>query len=126
MKEEIWLVCCGHVVVILAEYVLATEIAVFWCECSRGNARVMDISECVLDNMARVCDLNQLIVLGLTWGVWDESIFTLKPKLILGADVLYDASAFDDLFATVTFLLQNSPGPGGMDGPILLITEAKV
>lgn len=66
----------------------------------------------VLDNMRRVCDLNQLNckVLGLTWGVWDESIFTLKPKLILGADVLYDASAFDDLFATVTFLLQNSPG----------------
>ncbi|KAJ6682267.1 HEPATOCELLULAR CARCINOMA-ASSOCIATED ANTIGEN [Salix koriyanagi] len=103
----------------------------------------------VLDNMRRVCDLNQLnckvsyhyknVVLhmktaislegifflffkkvsdmlllcrcwGLTWGVWDESIFTLKPKLILGADVLYDASAFDDLFATVTFLLQNSPG----------------
>jgi len=31
-------------------------------------------------------------VVGLTWGVWDESIFTLKPKLILGADVLYDAS----------------------------------
>ncbi|CAK7355409.1 unnamed protein product [Dovyalis caffra] len=66
----------------------------------------------VLDNMRRVCDLNQLNckVLGLTWGVWDESIFTLKPKLILGADVFYDASAFDDLFATVTFLLQNSPG----------------
>ncbi|KAG5245497.1 hypothetical protein OIU76_002380 [Salix suchowensis] len=66
----------------------------------------------VLENMRRVCDLNQLNckVLGLTWGAWDESIFTLKPKLILGADVLYDASAFDDLFATVTFLLQNSPG----------------
>uniref|UniRef100_A0A6M2EI57 Methyltransferase-like protein 23 n=1 Tax=Populus davidiana TaxID=266767 RepID=A0A6M2EI57_9ROSI len=44
----------------------------------------------VLDNMRRVCDLNHLNckVLGLTWGVWDESIFTLKPKLILGADAL--------------------------------------
>lgn len=74
----------------------------------------------------------------MTWGVWDASIFSLQPKIILGADVLYDTSgriftlhyvlicfllnfelkygfhlcrkAFDDLFATVKFLLQNSPG----------------
>ncbi|KAJ1403906.1 S-adenosyl-L-methionine-dependent methyltransferase [Sesbania bispinosa] len=66
----------------------------------------------VLDNMRRVCDLNKLEcnVLGLTWGVWDSSIFSLQPTIILGADVLYDSNAFDDLFATVTFLLQNSPG----------------
>ncbi|XP_062144205.1 uncharacterized protein LOC133851687 isoform X1 [Alnus glutinosa] len=66
----------------------------------------------VMDNMRRVCDLNKLQcnVLGLTWGVWDASIFSLYPKIILGADVLYDTSAFDDLFATVTFLLENSPG----------------
>ncbi|KAJ7944122.1 Methyltransferase-like protein 23 [Quillaja saponaria] len=66
----------------------------------------------VLGNMRRVCDLNKLKcnVMGLTWGVWDSSIFSLQPKIILGADVLYESSAFDDLFATVTFLLQNSPG----------------
>ncbi|KAF5753065.1 methyltransferase-like protein 23 isoform X1 [Tripterygium wilfordii] len=66
----------------------------------------------VLDNVKRVCELNKIKckVLGLTWGVWDASIFNLQPKIILGADVFYDASAFDDLFATVTFLLQNSPG----------------
>ncbi|GAV74724.1 Methyltransf_16 domain-containing protein [Cephalotus follicularis] len=66
----------------------------------------------VLDNMSRVCDLNKLKcnVLGLTWGIWDASIFSLNPKIILGADVFYEASAFDDLFATVTFLLQSSPG----------------
>ncbi|CAL5188192.1 unnamed protein product [Lathyrus oleraceus] len=66
----------------------------------------------VLDNMRRVCDLNKLEcnVLGLTWGVWDSSIFDLRPTIILGADVLYDSNAFDDLFATVTFLLRNSPG----------------
>lgn len=66
----------------------------------------------VLDNIRRVCDLNKLEcnVLGLTWGVWDSSIFCLKPTIILGADVLYDSNAFDDLFATVTFLLRNSPG----------------
>ncbi|WCJ32710.1 hypothetical protein M5689_014115 [Euphorbia peplus] len=66
----------------------------------------------VLDNIKKVCDLNKLNckVLGLTWGVWDEFVFALKPKIILGADVLYEARAFDDLFATVTFLLRNSPG----------------
>ncbi|XP_014521066.1 methyltransferase-like protein 23 isoform X1 [Vigna radiata var. radiata] len=66
----------------------------------------------VLDNMRRVCELNKLEcnVLGLTWGVWDAPLFSLQPTLILGADVLYDSNAFDDLFATVTFLLQNSPG----------------
>ncbi|XP_070670937.1 uncharacterized protein [Malus domestica] len=55
-------------------------------------------------------DSSRLEVMGLTWGAWDASTFSLHPKFILGADVLYDATAFDDLFATVTFLLQNSPG----------------
>ncbi|TKY70299.1 Methyltransferase protein 23 [Spatholobus suberectus] len=66
----------------------------------------------VLDNMRRGCDLNKLEcnVLGLTWGVWNLSIFSLQPTIILGADVLYDSNAFDNLFATVTFLLRNSPG----------------
>ncbi|XP_030496996.2 uncharacterized protein LOC115712777 isoform X2 [Cannabis sativa] len=53
---------------------------------------------------------NGLEILGLTWGVWDASIFSLSPTIILGADVLYDTGAFDDLFATVTFLLESSPG----------------
>ncbi|KAK6145163.1 hypothetical protein DH2020_021983 [Rehmannia glutinosa] len=65
----------------------------------------------VLDNMRRVCSINNLKcrVLGLTWGVWDAPVFSLRPNIILGADVLYDTSAFDDLFATVTFLLQKCP-----------------
>ncbi|XP_057500060.1 uncharacterized protein LOC130784248 isoform X2 [Actinidia eriantha] len=66
----------------------------------------------VLANMRRVSELNNLNceVMGLTWGMWDADIFSIHPKIILGADVLYDTCAFDDLFATVTFLLQNSPG----------------
>ncbi|XP_043708723.1 methyltransferase-like protein 23 isoform X1 [Telopea speciosissima] len=66
----------------------------------------------VLDNMRRMCELNKVSckVLGLTWGEWDTPIFSLHPDIVLGADVLYDSSDFDDLFATVTFLLQNSPG----------------
>ncbi|XP_010647132.1 uncharacterized protein LOC100262571 isoform X2 [Vitis vinifera] len=87
--------------VVLAEYV--------WQQRSRFlGASVVE----VLDNMRRVCDLNELKceVLGLTWGMWDAAVFNLKPKIILGADVLYDTNAFDDLFATVTFLLQNTLG----------------
>ncbi|KAL9461800.1 hypothetical protein AB3S75_004738 [Citrus x aurantiifolia] len=66
----------------------------------------------VLKNMRRVCEINKLNcrVTGLTWGFWDASIFDLNPNIILGADVFYDASAFDDLFATITYLLQSSPG----------------
>ncbi|KAK9129408.1 hypothetical protein Sjap_009895 [Stephania japonica] len=66
----------------------------------------------VLENMRRVCDINQLNckVMGLTWGEWDEPMFSLKPNIILGADVLYDTKDFGDLFATVTFLLKRSPG----------------
>lgn len=66
----------------------------------------------VLANMRRVSDLNNLScnVMGLTWGLWDADIFSIHPKIILGADVLYDTSGFDDLFATVAFLLQSSPG----------------
>ncbi|KAL5706412.1 hypothetical protein ACHQM5_024582 [Ranunculus cassubicifolius] len=66
----------------------------------------------VLENMKRMCQLNivNCTVLGLTWGEWEEPMFKLKPKILLGADVLYDTKDFDDLFATVTFLLQISPG----------------
>ncbi|PIA27786.1 hypothetical protein AQUCO_07500006v1 [Aquilegia coerulea] len=66
----------------------------------------------VLANMKRMCELNKINcqVLGLTWGEWEAPIFSLKPKVVLGADVLYDTKDFDNLFATVAFLLHNSPG----------------
>ncbi|KAJ4788358.1 Methyltransferase-like protein 23 [Rhynchospora pubera] len=65
----------------------------------------------VLSNMRSICDQNKenCQILGLSWGEWDSNIFNLHPKIILGADVLYDTTGFDDLFATVTFLLKNSP-----------------
>ncbi|KAL5537497.1 hypothetical protein UlMin_046204 [Ulmus minor] len=42
------------------------------------------------------CELNELEcnILGLTWGVWDASVFDLSPKIILGADVLYETSEY--------------------------------
>ncbi|CAL5364071.1 unnamed protein product [Camellia sinensis] len=77
-----------------------------------NDAAQIDIKASVLANMKRVSDLNNLNskVMGLTWGMWDATIFSIHQKVILGADVLYDTSGFDDLLATVTFLLQNSPG----------------
>ncbi|KAG0476109.1 hypothetical protein HPP92_012950 [Vanilla planifolia] len=66
----------------------------------------------VLLNMRRICNLNKLDckILGLTWGEWDAPLFELQPHIVLGADVFYDSTDFDDFFATVTFLLQSSPG----------------
>ncbi|KAF3772253.1 Methyltransferase-like protein 23 [Nymphaea thermarum] len=93
--------------------------------------------EQVLENMQAICSLNGLSckanfflnlghltnyshdyflrfcllkVVGLTWGEWDAQLFDLRPQIILGADVLYESNAFDDLFATVAFLLHKSPG----------------
>ncbi|KAF3617011.1 hypothetical protein BC332_03262 [Capsicum chinense] len=65
----------------------------------------------VLIHMRRQCDLNNIKckIHGLTWGVWDTHTFSLCPNIILGADVLYESCAFDDLFATVAFLLQSNP-----------------
>uniref|UniRef100_M1C7E6 Methyltransferase-like protein 23 n=1 Tax=Solanum tuberosum TaxID=4113 RepID=M1C7E6_SOLTU len=65
----------------------------------------------VLTHMRRQCDLNDIKckIHGLTWGVWGTQTFCLCPNIILGADVLYDSCAFDDLFATVAFLLQSTP-----------------
>ncbi|KAL7232841.1 hypothetical protein ACSBR2_010783 [Camellia fascicularis] len=77
-----------------------------------ASFRLRLLSIKVLATMKRVSDLNNLNckVTGLTWGMWDATIFSIHQKVILGPDVLYDTSGFDDLFATVTFLLQNSPG----------------
>ncbi|RZC25302.1 Methyltransferase-like protein 23 [Glycine soja] len=66
--------------------------------------------EYVWQHNHRFSGANVVEVLGLTWGVWDSSIFSLQSTIILGADVLYDSNAFDNLFATVTFLFRNSPG----------------
>lgn len=61
----------------------------------------------VLENMRGVCELNNLKceVLGLTWGVWDASIFSLHPKIILGADVLYDAQGIKLLYDVLVPLI---------------------
>ncbi|XP_058090817.1 uncharacterized protein LOC131237166 isoform X2 [Magnolia sinica] len=54
----------------------------------------------VLENMRKTSDLNNLNckILGLTWGEWDAPLFSLNPKILLGADVLYDTN--DSVFIT--------------------------
>ncbi|KAI5075178.1 hypothetical protein GOP47_0009254 [Adiantum capillus-veneris] len=65
----------------------------------------------VFENASRNCEQNAVDckILGLTWGDWDSSTLDIKPDIVLGADVLYNASDFDDLFATVASLLQKKP-----------------
>ncbi|KAG0589515.1 hypothetical protein KC19_1G025800 [Ceratodon purpureus] len=67
----------------------------------------------VFENMQKTCDLNQVSceMQGLTWGQWNEKSFALRhpAQIVLGADVLYASKDFDDLLATVKFLLQGMP-----------------
>ncbi|XP_050229800.1 uncharacterized protein LOC126678927 isoform X2 [Mercurialis annua] len=112
MKEEYGLFVwpCS---VILAEYIWQQRERFFGAdvvELGAGTSLPGLTAAMLGSNVTLTDDSNRVEVLGLTWGLWDECIFNLNPKIILGADVLYEASAFDDLFATVTFLLQNSPG----------------
>ncbi|KAF3336141.1 methyltransferase-like protein 23 isoform X2 [Carex littledalei] len=53
----------------------------------------------ILSNMRSICDQNEVNcqILGLNWGEWDSNIFDLHPKIILGADVLYDTAAKKEL-----------------------------
>ncbi|KAF6166399.1 hypothetical protein GIB67_034950, partial [Kingdonia uniflora] len=90
------------------------ETDVYDCKINqREERKVLEIAGfiMVLDNIRKTCEINNLNckILGLTWGEWDAPMFSLQPKIVLGADVLYDAKDFDDLFATVAFLLRDTP-----------------
>lgn len=68
----------------------------------------------VLDNMNQTCTLNAVkcTIVGLTWGDFSTIVSAIsedKPEIVLGADVLYDGKDFDDLFATVSYLLEQQP-----------------
>eukprot|EP00250_Pteridium_aquilinum_P033750 c620_g1_i2 orf=341-976(-) len=71
----------------------------------------LDIKPKVFENMERNCEQNAVDckIQALTWGDWDTIGLDLCPDIVLGADVLYSAADFDDLFATVAFLLQTKP-----------------
>ncbi|KAH9662579.1 putative methyltransferase family protein [Citrus sinensis] len=109
MKEEYGLFVwpCS---VILAEYVWQQRYRFSGANLGAGTSLPGLVAAKVGSNVTLTDDSNRIEVMGLTWGFLDASIFDLNPNIILGADVFYDASAFDDLFATITYLLQSSPG----------------
>ncbi|KAJ7535481.1 hypothetical protein O6H91_12G035700 [Diphasiastrum complanatum] len=79
-----------------------------------ANVTLTDRSDAneVFENMMETTALNgaNCKIQSLTWGEFDESLFNLEvPNIILGADVLYESKDFDDLFATVSFLLHDDP-----------------
>ncbi|XP_055602649.1 histone-arginine methyltransferase METTL23-like [Uranotaenia lowii] len=69
-----------------------------------------------LQHIQRCCRLNHLIpgkdieVVGLTWGLFLDQIFQLGAiDLIIGSDIFYDPSVFEDILVTVSFLLEANP-----------------
>ncbi|XP_039429488.1 histone-arginine methyltransferase METTL23 [Culex pipiens pallens] len=69
-----------------------------------------------LQHIQRCCRLNGLApgkdieVIGLTWGLFLDQIFQLGPvDLILGSDIFYDPSVFEEILVTVSFLLEANP-----------------
>lgn len=70
-----------------------------------------------LSHIKRCCLLNNLTpgvnvaVTGLSWGLLLNSVFNLGPiDLIIGSDIFYDPSVFEDILVTVAFLLEQNPG----------------
>ncbi|KXJ73124.1 hypothetical protein RP20_CCG016481 [Aedes albopictus] len=69
-----------------------------------------------LQHIQRCCRLNSLTpgkdieVVGLTWGLFLDQIFQLGPiDFIIGSDIFYDPSVFEDILVTVSFLLEANP-----------------
>jgi hypothetical protein len=79
-------VCFFHVNIRIALCVLYIIYIVDFLKCGYKQKLILKLS--VLSE----CIGFYLKVLGLTWGVWDSSIFDLQPTIILGADVLYDSN----------------------------------
>lgn len=67
--------------------------------------------EC-LENCQRSCDANgqkSVKVIGITWGQFTPNIFKLpKADIIIGSDCFYDTKDFDDILATVSFLIERN------------------
>ncbi|XP_075297048.1 histone-arginine methyltransferase METTL23 [Opisthocomus hoazin] len=58
----------------------------------------------------RANGLPRVPVLGLTWGRLAPALLALPPvDVVLGADVFYDPKDFEDILATIYFLLEKNP-----------------
>ncbi|XP_045203029.2 histone-arginine methyltransferase METTL23-like [Mercenaria mercenaria] len=66
------------------------------------------------ENCVKSCianGLHELKVHGITWGRFGKEIFQLpKLNIIIASDCFYDTKDFEDIIATVSFLLERNPG----------------
>lgn len=67
-----------------------------------------------LQHIRRCSELNgvlsQVRVIGITWGLFLNSLFTLGPlDLIIGSDCFYEPTVFEDIVVIVAFLLEKNP-----------------
>lgn len=65
-----------------------------------------------LDNCRKSCLANgqdAIQVVGITWGQFTPNLLNLpKADIILGSDCFYDTKDFDDILATVSFLMEKN------------------
>ena len=87
---------------------------------AKCGAKVLLSDNCILPkslaHIRKSCTLNNLRVgqdievLGLSWGLLLNSVFSLGPlDLIIAADCFYDPCVFEDIIVSVSFLLQRNP-----------------
>lgn len=69
-----------------------------------------------LAHTKRCCQVNNLKVnqdirvIGFTWGLFLNNLATIGPlDLILGSDCFYEPSVFEDILATVSYLIESNP-----------------
>lgn len=70
-----------------------------------------------LAHIERICYLNKLkpgadiTVTGLTWGMLGHDFYDLGNDLdlVIGSDILYDTAVFEDVIASIAFILEQNP-----------------
>jgi hypothetical protein len=66
------------------------------------SAQTLKVLERLETGATHVNGLNNCTVVGLSWGNFTPAMLALAPcDLILGADVLYESTVWEDLVATV-------------------------
>uniref|UniRef100_A0A1A9ZWX2 Methyltransferase-like protein 23 n=1 Tax=Glossina pallidipes TaxID=7398 RepID=A0A1A9ZWX2_GLOPL len=87
---------------------------------AKCGAQVILSDNCILPkslaHIQRSCEHNNLVpgrdirVIGLSWGLLLNSVFSLGPlDIIIAADCFYDPSIFEDIIVTISFLLDRNP-----------------
>lgn len=68
-----------------------------------------DYPKC-LENCKNSCeanDLNNVPVVGITWGQFTPELLNLQPvDIILGSDCFFDTQDFEDIIVTVSFIME--------------------